>query len=126
MEVAALVEEHSLEAEELLLRASDPARYIFVVVDGRAVAQLEMHRGWLSLGLVGPGDAAGWSSLVDNQSYPATVRALTPMSVARIEASGLMMLMDLYPGIGYPVNRRLSSLFCRQYQAALEAFKVNG
>ena len=48
------------------------------------------------------------------------------MSVARIEASGLMMLMDLYPGIGYPVNRRLSSLFCRQYQAALEAFKVNG
>ena len=85
-----------------------------------------MERGWLSLGLVGPGNAAGWSSLVEGRNYPASVKALTEMQVARIDAKGLLLLMNLEPSIGYPVSRRLSILFCRQYQSALEAFKLSG
>ena len=126
MEVAALVEEYSVDAEEMLLLEGDPARHLYVIVEGRAVAQLEVHRGWLSLGLVAPGDVAGWSSLVEKQTYPASVKALTPMQVARVEVSGLHILMNLDPEIGYSVNRRLSSLFCRQYRTALEAFKTSG
>lgn len=122
--VAALVEEHSLQPDELLLREGEPARYLFVVVEGRAVAQLQMERGWLCLGLVGPGDAAGWSSLLDGRIYPASVRALLPMRVARIESSGLTLLMNLEPGIGYPVHKRLSAIFHRQYEEAVKAFKT--
>ena len=123
MEVAALVEEHALEPDELLLREGDAARYLYVVVEGRAVAQLEMYRGWLSLGIVAPPDAAGWASLVGARVHPASVKALTPLRVARIETKGLTLLMDLEPAIGYPVNKRLNSVFWHQYQAALEAFK---
>jgi CRP/FNR family cyclic AMP-dependent transcriptional regulator len=122
--VAALVEEHSLQPDELLLREDEPARYLFVVVEGRAVAQLQMERGWLCLGLVGPGDAAGWSSLLDGRIYPASVRALLPMRVARIESSGLTLLMNLEPGIGYPIHKRLSAIFHRQYEEALKALKT--
>ena len=86
MEIAALVEEHLLEPDELLLREGETARYLFVVVEGRALAQLEMYRGWLSLGLVGPSETAGWSSLIGGQVYPASVKALTPMRVARINS----------------------------------------
>ena len=126
MEVAALVEEHLIEPDELLLREGEAANHLFVIVEGRALAQLEMYRGWLSLGLVGPSEAAGWSSLAGGRVYPASFKALTPLRVARIRSSGLGQLMDLNPALGYPISRRLSWVFGRQYQAALELFRTNG
>ena len=126
MEIAALVEEYSVEPDDLLIHEGEAARHLFVVLDGRAVAQLEMYRGWLSLGLIGPADAAGWTSMVGGRVYPASVKALTPMRVARMDAEGLALLMNLQPAIGYAISKRLSYVFCRQYQAALEAFKTNG
>jgi CRP-like cAMP-binding protein len=79
----------------------------------------------LSLGLVGPGDAAGWSSLLGGSVvYPATVKALTNMKVARLETSGLMLLMNVDPKIGYPVLKCLSCIFYMQYEAALTAVKT--
>ena len=125
MEVAALVEEISLKPDELLLGEGDSADHVFVVIEGTAVAQLELHRGWLSLGIAGPADSAGWSSLIGGHVYPASVKALTPLLVARIDAKGLALLMNLQPAIGYGVTKSLSKLFCRQYQAALEAFKTS-
>ena len=40
-EIAALVEEHSLEPDELLLREGEEARYLFVIVEGRGIAKVE-------------------------------------------------------------------------------------
>ncbi len=96
-----------------------------IVVEGQAVAQLKLNQGWISLGLVGPNEIAGWSSLLDGQAYPASVLALTPMHATRIETTGLTLLMNLDPGIGYPIHRRLSTIFHRQYQAALQAIKTS-
>ena len=123
MEVAALVEESSLLPDEKLLHEGEPARYLFVIVEGRGIAHLKMDRGWISLGLVGPGEIAGWSSFIDGQVYPATVKVMTPMRVARIGTRGLILLMNLEPEIGYPIHKRLSSIFYRQYQAALAALQ---
>lgn len=124
-EVAALVEEIELQPDEQMIAEGDAAKYLYIVVEGRGVAQLDMYRGWLSLGLIGPNDVAGWSSLMNSQVYPAAVKALTPMRIARIEAKGLTLLMNLDSSIGYPVTRRLANVFCRQYHAALEAFKTS-
>ena len=68
---------------------------------------------------------AGWPSLSDGQVYPASVKALTHMSVARIDTGGLPLLMNLEPSIGYPVHRRLSLIFYRQYESALSELKVS-
>ncbi|MDA0769833.1 MAG: hypothetical protein BZY79_01800 [SAR202 cluster bacterium Casp-Chloro-G4] len=125
MAVAALVEETSVEVNEILLMEGETARYLYIVIEGQGAAQVEMERGWLSLGLVGPGEAAGWSSLVGGSVvYPATVKALTDMKVARIETSGLALLMNVDPKIGYPVLKSLSAIFYRQYEAALVAAKT--
>ena len=124
MEIAAHIEECSLQPDELLVREGDTARYLFVVVEGRAVAQMEMYAGWMSLGTIGPSDAAGWSSLVGAPVYPASVKAVTPIQAARIDTRGLALLMSRDPSIGYLINRRLSLIFCRQYHAALEALKT--
>ena len=43
--------------------------------------------------------------------YPASVTALTLMRVAALEASGLTLLMNLDPGIGYPNHSRWSGIF---------------
>ena len=109
-----------------MLRAGDPARYLFVVIKGRGVAQLELDRGLLSLGLIGPKDTAGWAALIEGQTYPASVRALTAMKVARLEAEAMSVLMGLNRSVGYKVQKRLSAVFYRQYQAALETFKKTG
>lgn len=124
MQVAALVEERTLEPDETLLIEGDPARHLMIIVEGQAVAQLSLDQGLISLGLVGPSEVAGWSSLLDKQVYPASVTALTRMRVAVIEASGLTLLMNLDSAIGYPIHRRLSGIFSRQYQSALQAIKT--
>ena len=126
MAVAALVEEHAIDPSEILIGEGEPARYLYIVIEGRGVAHVELAHGLMSLGLVGPGEAAGWSSLVDGQVYPATVKALTSMRVIRIETSGLTLLLNLEPDIGYPVHRSLSSIFYRQYNSALGALKTSG
>jgi CRP-like cAMP-binding protein len=126
MLVSALVEEVSVGPEEVILSEGEEPRHLFVVVDGHATAQVELERGWVCLGLITPGDVAGWSALVDSPEYPASVKALTPMRLARIEATGLRLLMNLEPQIGYPVNSRLSSILFRQYEAALQALKTSG
>ena len=123
MEAAALVEEFSLGPAEMMIREGEPALHLFVVVEGNGVAQIEIDRGCISLGLVTPGEVAGWSSLLRNQVYPASVKALTSMRVARIETSGLSLLMNLEPGIGYPVHKRLSTIFHCQYETALKVLK---
>ena len=125
MAVAALVEETSVEANEMLLMEGEPARYFYIVIKGQGAAQVQTERGWLSLGLVGPGQAAGWSSLMGGSVvYPASVKALTDMKVARIETSGLLLLMNVDPKIGYPVLKSLSAIFYVQYEAALSAAKT--
>ena len=111
MQVAALVEERSLEPDEVLLVEGDPANHLMVIVEGQGVAQLRLGQGLMSLGLVGLREVVGWWSLLDGQVYPASVTALTPMRVAAFEVSGLTLLMNLDPGIGYPIHRRLSGIF---------------
>lgn len=126
MAVAALVEEHSVKPGETLIAEGESAKHLYIFVEGRGVAQVELEHGWLSLGLVHPGDAAGWSSLIEGQIYPASVSALTDVRVARIEGSGLRLLMNVEPGIGNPIHSGLSEIFYRQYEAALKAFKTAG
>ena len=105
MQVAALVEERSLEPDEVLLVEGDPANHLMVIVEGQGVAQLRLGQGLMSLGLVGLREVVGWWSLLDGQVYPTSVTALTPMRVAAFEVSGLTLLMNLDPGIGYPIHR---------------------
>lgn len=124
MQVAALVEERTVEPNEPLLEEGEPAQRLMIVVEGQAVARLSLNQGFISLGMVGPGDVAGWSSLLDGHVYPASVVALTSMRVATIGTSGLSLLMNLDPAIGYPVHRRLSAIFFRQYRGALQAIKT--
>ena len=63
MQIAALVEEYTLEPEEMLLTEGEPARHIMVVVEGQAVDQPKLNQGWISLGLVGPNEIAEWSGV---------------------------------------------------------------
>ena len=46
------------------------------------------------------------------------------MKVARLETSGLILLMNVDPEIGYPVLESLSAIFYMQYEAALSAVKT--
>ena len=59
MEVAAPVDQSSLLPDEKLLHEDEPARYLFVIVAERGVAHLKLDRGWISQGLVGPGEVTG-------------------------------------------------------------------
>jgi hypothetical protein len=48
------------------------------------------------------------------------------MRVARLEAEAMSVLMGLNRSVGYKVQKRLSTVFYRQYQAALETFRKTG
>ena len=59
VEVATLAEEAMLKSIQILLEEAQPARYVFIILEGRAVAQLDTPQGFLIPGAGGTG-GRGW------------------------------------------------------------------
>ncbi len=78
------------EPGELLFREGEPARDMFLVLDGEMEVLKQSKRGTdARVALLGPGDWFGEMGLVDIQPRSASVRALAPSHLLRITAADL-------------------------------------
>lgn len=72
-------------AGETLFREGDPAREMYVVLEGEIEVLKKSRRGRETrVAILGPNDAFGEMSIIDMQPRSATVRALGPSRLLRI------------------------------------------
>ncbi len=76
---------HRVQAGETIFREGDPAREMYVVLDGEIEVLKKSRRGRETrVAILGPNDCFGEMSIIDMQPRSATVRALGPARLLRI------------------------------------------
>ncbi len=104
------LEEREVKAGTVLLKEGEDARYLYLCVDGEL--RVEMNVGFresmeVSVATVGPGKIAGWSALIEDGKYTATVRAVKDSKVFVFEKRKLLEFFSKNRGVGFRVLQNL-------------------
>lgn len=88
--IARTVRVHRLPPGEVVFREGDPAKALFVLLDGELEVVKQSRRGTdARVAILGPNDTFGEMSLLDLQPRSATVRTLAPVRLAELGAEAL-------------------------------------
>jgi len=82
--------EKRVGAGEAVFREGDPARELYVLLDGEMEVLKKSRRGREQrVAILGPNDSFGEMSVIDMQARSATVRALAPSRVLRMSTEDM-------------------------------------
>jgi len=77
-------------AGETIFKEGDPAREMYVVLDGEIEVVKKSRRGRdMRVAILGPGDCFGEMSIIDMQHRSASVRTLAPSRLLRISSEDM-------------------------------------
>ncbi|MEW6350209.1 MAG: cyclic nucleotide-binding domain-containing protein [Thermodesulfobacteriota bacterium] len=107
-EIAKIMVEESYDEGSLVFRAGDPANCFFLIVEGTVR---------LSIGTAGaidytagrPGEAFGWTGMVDRPAYVATAECVTPCTLAKIDKEKLNTVLSHDPVSSAAFFKRLAA-----------------
>jgi signal transduction histidine kinase len=123
-EIAQLCHEATYAEGDTVLVEGQPAERLFIVKRGKLSLEkrLQLGRGtktrMATVGFVGTGMTAGWSSLVPPHVYTSTGVCMEPAQLIVFDGPGLHHLMEQNPRIGYKLMSLVATLIKRRYQNA--------
>jgi signal transduction histidine kinase len=123
-EVTKLCHEASYAEGDRVLIEGQPAERLFIVVEGKLSLEktLQLGRGartrLATMGYVGPGKTAGWSTLVAPHVYTSTAVCVEPTQLVVFDGPGLRHLMEQNPRIGHKLMNLVAVLIQTRYQNA--------
>jgi len=92
---------------EILIREGDPINEMYIIKSGRVRASREVNGRALPLGSMGPGEVLGILGVVEGRPQYATLTAIEPITVYRMN---LRELMESVGGSELPISLVLSGL----------------
>ena len=95
----------------------DPARDVFVMVDGRVRFTIGVGNRPDSAGSVfGAGDALGWAALLEDQPRRiATAVCMEDSTLIALSGEQLFAIFERDPAAGYTVMRRLAKMIAHDF-----------
>jgi CRP/FNR family transcriptional regulator, cyclic AMP receptor protein len=84
----AIAVQESIEKRTILINNGDPAKYFYLLEEGRICIRDERKKHSVSF-LHTPGDFFGWSCLLDRPTYSASAECVIPSKIVRIEKKKL-------------------------------------
>ena len=130
-EIATIGEEETYEAGELICVEQELADRLFIIGAGRVEVRVHLHSslepdGEVSLEQVEPGSVFGWSSLVKQHRFTASVRALERSHVIAIKGADLNALFERNPHIGFVVMKQLAEVIALRLRRTREFCRESG
>lgn len=113
--VARLARREEFPAGATVVREGGPARSLYTIVRGHVV----VRRFGVDLGQLKAGEFFGEFALFDDEPRIASVTALDPVTVLRINGSDLVALMQDLPGVAIAISRKLAQLVRKASEQAL-------
>jgi CRP-like cAMP-binding protein len=113
--IAKSLVEESRETGQFLFRHGEPAEYLYILVEGRVRLSIG-DMGHMTLVVSNPGDAFGWSSLVQPDHYTASAECLVPCKVSKIGRERLADIFDKDPVSGLQFYKRLVELVAQRLE----------
>ena len=101
----------------LLFVEGQPTRGLFIICAGQAKLYVNSAEGQsLTLRTVGPGEVLCLSSLIADESYPATAETLCPSQVGFLPRMAFLQLMRASPDVSLRVAKHLSMEVSKAWQ----------
>ncbi|MBF0531281.1 MAG: cyclic nucleotide-binding domain-containing protein [Deltaproteobacteria bacterium] len=106
-EITKIMVEESHEKGSLLFKAGEPATSFFIIIEGTVTLSIGAS-GEIDYTASRPGEAFGWTGMVDRSVYVATARCMTPCKLARIEKDKLNKFLERDIATGMIFFKRLA------------------
>ena len=99
----------SYEQGDLLFQQGDPANQFYILLRGRI--KLTLGGTGQSVYIVSHGgEAFGWSSLIDRETYTASAECMTPVKVIRFDQENVLKIVEEDPANGLVFFKRLAGI----------------
>ena len=112
-----LAQEVHFKENELILTASEQSRYFYLLLEGTVCIEVSTRAYAICVQALGPGEAFGWSSLLEHHDTLFQVRAREDCRALQIDSSDLAAALKADPELGMEVFRRALSLAAERIKA---------
>jgi CRP-like cAMP-binding protein len=116
--LTALAHEVSFQENDLILTAREQSRYFYLLTEGSVCIEASTRSYVVCIQALGPGEAFGWSSLLDHHDTLFQVRAREHCRASCIDASDLSTALRNDPALAVEVLRRALKLAAERVQAS--------
>jgi len=128
-EIDKVTYQESYNAGDSLFREGDPASNFYVLAAGKVKLTIG-ELGYITHVVSNPGEAFGWSSLVEHGFYTASAECAEPAKLLRIEKDKLDAIFVKHPDSGVLFYKRLAAIVGRRlinsYHSLLALHKSDG
>jgi CRP/FNR family cyclic AMP-dependent transcriptional regulator len=113
--ITQICSEETYEPQEVIFGESEVAEKVYILQEGRVAVQMHLRsdlepNGDATIEEVTPGRIFGWSALVRQRRFTASVRALEKVKVIAIKSTNLNALFEENSHIGFVVMKRLADV----------------
>ena len=120
-ELSNILVEESYGKGTVLFAEGDPAGFLYVLAEGRVRLAIG-QQAEIEHSIANPGDAFGWSSLVDRVAYTARAECVAPSRLIRIEKEQLNKVLTRHPGDAMEFFKRLAAAIGHRLIVVYNAF----
>lgn len=113
----AFTTEVSFEEDQVIFPAGRLSANLYLVVTGCVCVEVRTPVYAVCLQVVGPGEAFGWSSLLEHHDTVFQVRALGPTTTLCIDAKQLLAECQQDPKFGFELLRRVLEMVAGRVEA---------
>lgn len=109
--------EVSFDEDQVIFPAGRPSAHLYLVLSGCVCVEVRTPVYAVCVQVVGPGEAFGWSSLLEHHDTVFQVRALGPTAALCIDAPQLLAACQEDPKFGFELLRRVLELVAGRVDA---------
>jgi CRP-like cAMP-binding protein len=120
--LATLCTEVTFQEDDVILMSGQRSEFFHLIMEGSACVELRAARFTVCLQPLGPGQAFGWSALLDHQDTLFQVRAREPMTTFCLHGSDLAQVRRTDPELGVEILTRTLRLVAGRVKATEERF----
>ena len=113
----ALAQEVSFSENEAILSTGEQSKYFYLLLSGSVCVEVRAQSYVVCIQALGPGDAFGWSSLLDRHDTLFRVRARERCQALRIDGADLLAAFRNDCELALEVFRRALALAAGRVQA---------
>ena len=115
--LSSLASEVVFEENEVILEAGQRASSFYLVLSGSVAVELRTPRYVVCVEALGPGQAFGWSALLDHQDTVFQVRAREHTVALQLDGPALQSKFRLEPDLGREILHRTLHLVAGRVKA---------
>jgi CRP/FNR family cyclic AMP-dependent transcriptional regulator len=109
--------EVAFDEDQIILPAGKPSPHLYLVLTGCVCVEVRTPVYAVCVQVLGPGEAFGWSSLLEHRDTLFQVRALSRVTALSIDARRLLDACQEDPGFGFDLMRRVLQLVAGRVEA---------